>query len=956
MEDALALLSLVNKYLVNMKRKLLTGLLSVILLLAFTVANAYDLTVAQDGSGNYTTVQAAINAAPTGLTAPYYIFIKNGKYKEVITIPSNKPFIYLIGESVANTILTYNNGASTSNGSGGTLGTSGSGSFNINATDFTAQNITFENTFGDGSQAVAVIINADRAAFKNCRFMANQDTLYTKGTGNPRAYFKNCYIDGNIDFIFGNAIALFDSCTIYAKTRTTAGSSFMTAASTPAGQAFGYVFRNCTYPANTGGTQYYLGRPWENETGVTPLANNQVIYLNGKFGAGLIIPAGWTIWDAGTDTTLIYDGEYQSENLNGSLADVSQRVTWSHQLSPTDAANYTTSNILTTWNPCAINTFFCNDSARDIAVSNFRATKGASSSTLNWNISWAMSGIKYQLFRSTNDTTFTQINEVDAVNDTDVNFQLTDALPPAGSVYYYYVLASNVGTNSQITDTVSISSAPTITVTGTLGSFAQGIGIPSAAQTYTISAVNLVDNITITPPVNFEVSADGGTTWFNNSTPLVLTPTTGALAATTISVRLNALALGTYSGNIVDTTTGTGANSVDVPVSGTTVSMLNVSNVLQQWPLDINNNDSAAVRSLAVTASIPTLNKLTLSNGTTVATVPAYSTTFGQAFGASANGDGTWSTGVGGPGSTLGRTFYEQFTVTATSAFSLRIDSIILNSDFYNSNSSTKLAITYSLSGFATDSTDLTAASFATPIPLNKTTSGTTDNYRLALNGGTGINVAVGQTISFRFYYAIGSSSAGRYALLDNVIVKGDTLSAIVPLTLLSFNALPNNNSVQLKWQTTNEINSKNFIVERSADGIHYTAIGTVTANDAKNVNNYLFTDNNPVQGTAYYRLRINDKNGSYKNSQVAVIKFGDRSMLAVYPVPADNYINVQFSSLTKRASLKINSVDGKTVKAVTVPQGTLQSLIDISELSRGTYFIIVNDINAVSTIKFVKQ
>ena len=940
-----------------MKNKLPLCLLAAILLFSFNSAKAYDLIVAKDGSGNYTTVQAAINAAPTGLTAPYYIYIENGTYTEVITIPSNKPFIYLIGQSVAKTILTYNNGASTSNGSGGTLGTSGSGSFNINATDFTAQNITFQNTFGDGSQAVAVIINADRAAFKNCRFMANQDTLYTKGTS-ARAYFKNCYIDGNIDFIFGSSIALFDSCTIYAKTRTTAGSSYMTAANTPAGQAFGYVFNNCNYPANTGGTQYYLGRPWQNETGSVPLANNQVVYLNAKFKVGQIIPAGWVIWDAGTDTTLIYDAEYQSENLDGSLADVSQRVTWSHQLNSLQAANYTMANMFvgsgtqTPWNPCSITPTFCADSSRDIAVSNFRGSKSNGTTTLNWNISWGMAGIEYDLYRSSNDTTFTQINSVTETADTLVNFQLTDAAPPAGSVYYYYIVASKAGSPSHFTDTVSISSAPTITVTGTLGSFVQGLGLPSTAQTYAIAGVNLVDNITITPPVNFEVSNDGGNTWFNNASPLVIAPTSGSVSDT-ISVRLNASALGNYSGTIVDTTTGTGANSVDLAVSGVTQAEVNISTPLQQWPLDVNANDSAAVRSAGVTASTPTFNNLYLSNGTTVAAVPAYSATYGQAYGPTSNGDGTWKAPTG-PGGTLSRIFYEQFTVTANTNYTVRVDSLILNAGFYNTSSSPKFAVAYSVSGFISDSTDVAGASFAAPIAIgNSSSSGTVSNYRLALNGGTGITLEPGQTLSLRLYNAVGSSSAGRYGTLKNVFVTGDTVTGVVPVTLLSFTGSAANSSVQLKWHTANEMNTASYVVERSADDSHFTAIGSVSA---ANATYYSFTDNSPLTGSAYYRLKIVDKDGSYTQSNIVSINAANSNVFIVYPNPANDFISIQYPVLAGTGSAKLSNADGKTVQTVTLSQGSAQTSIDINNLADGLYFININVNGINKTLTFVKQ
>ena len=137
-------------------------------------AFAYDVTVAKDGSGNYTTVQAAVDAAPTGRTAAYTIFIKNGTYKEIINVPSNKPFLQFVGESVANTMLTYDNYSGKAFPVGGTYGTSNSASVTINAPDFTAVNITFENTTGEQPQALAINVNNDRCAFYNCRFLGGQ--------------------------------------------------------------------------------------------------------------------------------------------------------------------------------------------------------------------------------------------------------------------------------------------------------------------------------------------------------------------------------------------------------------------------------------------------------------------------------------------------------------------------------------------------------------------------------------------------------------------------------------------------------------------------------------------------------------------------------------------------------------------------------------------------------------
>ena len=294
-------------------------LLTITYLLFAIIVNAQNATVAKDGSGTNLTVQSAIDAVPTNSTTAYVILIKNGKYYEKINIPSNKPNIQLIGESAAGVMLYYDDYAGKPIAGGGTIGTQGSASVTINANDFVAVNITFANTFNydsavaagvSGSQAVAVVINADRNAFKNCRFIGMQDTLYTKGSGNPRHYFYKCYIDGIVDFIFGSSIAIFDSCVVYPKARTGTGNSYITAANTTTGQAYGYWFKDCKIPANTGATLYYLGRPWNNATsGVT--AANKTVYFNTQM-SNSVNPLGWSVWDAGTNTSVITYAEYQA--------------------------------------------------------------------------------------------------------------------------------------------------------------------------------------------------------------------------------------------------------------------------------------------------------------------------------------------------------------------------------------------------------------------------------------------------------------------------------------------------------------------------------------------------------------------------------------------------------------------------------------------------------------------
>ncbi|MDO7848313.1 pectinesterase family protein [Hymenobacter sp. M29] len=751
--------------------------------LAASRAFAYDVTVAQDGTGNYTTVAAAIAAAPTGRTTVYSIFIKNGVYREKISIPATKPFIQLEGESVANTILTYTDGASTIVG-GVALGTQNSASFSVNANDFSALNLTFENSFGDGSQAVAVLVNADRAVFKNCRFLGNQDTLYVKGSGAPMHYFRDCYIDGNVDFIFGSSIDIFDRCVIYAKSRSTNGASYITAANTPPGQAFGFIFHDAKIPSNTGATLYYLGRPWQNSTGSVPLTQNKVVLIKPTLGFNQIQPAGWTTWDAGTDTNIITYAEFRPRYFSGRNVNVSQRVTWSRQLAVADTAQYQTSTVFGTWNPCAVAPSVCTAFTPAIAVSNFRATKGATQTTLDWNISWAMAGIRYDLLRSTDNVNFSQINTVTAANDSTYNFQMTDALPAAGNVYYYKVQASKAGLATHTTLTATVSSIATIVANTTaLGTFAQYQTGASATQTYSLSATNLTANLTVTPPAGYEVSANGGTNWYTNTTPLVLTPTANTVAATTISVRLNATAAGTYAGNIVHTSTA--ATTQNVAVTGSKVNTAApVSDPLKWWSLKVSDQDSAAIRSAATTASTPILRRFVLSNGTTVTAYPARSTRYGQAFAATA--DGLWSASAptNGPGSNVDRRFYEQFTITAGANRSVRIDSVLLWSAFYNTTG--KLAVVYSKSNFTTDSTDVTGGrgpagvlpatangAFATPIALANQNTGTNQTYRFALNNALGTTLTAGQTLTVRLYFACASSSSGRYALLKDVVLKG---------------------------------------------------------------------------------------------------------------------------------------------------------------------------------------
>jgi pectin methylesterase-like acyl-CoA thioesterase len=746
--------------------------------------------VAQDGTGNYATVQAAIDAAPAGRTSAYIIYIKNGKYKEKVNIPSNKPFIHLVGESVANTIITWDDYSGKAMPGGGTYGTSNSATVTVNGADFMAMNITFENTTGDAPQALAINVNADRAVLLNCRFLGGQDTILTNGSG--RQYFKNCYVDGVVDFIFGSATALFDSCVIYARTRLdNLSGSYITAANTPAGQTYGYVFRNCIIPANRGVTTYVLGRPWQNDGTSSPPSNTKVVFINSTMSSS-IKQQGWDVWNAQTNTSVIYYGEYKTKKFDGSLVDVSQRVPWSFQLSDAQAAGYTNTAMFGAWDPCAVSAAICAPFSASIAVSNFRGVKVAANSSFTWNISWPIAGVTYELYRSTDKISFARVHEQTSPNDTAVNYNYSEAVPPAGITYYYYIKALKAGFSPHITDTIAMSSTPVVTVSGAPGSFLQALGTPSVSQSYTVSAVNLVNDLVITPPVGYEISTDG-INWKDNASPVTIVPVNGNIAVATISVRLNASAVGTVAGNI--THVSAGANNINVSVTGTVqADPLPVSGTLIYWPMTANNTDSASIRATGVAATVPSFNRFFVSNGAAVPGLVAYSGVFGQVFSATANGDGSWTTASGGPGGNLGRSHYEQFTITPDGNYNITVDSLIVSSSFYGSSSNTKLAVVYSLSNFVNDSTNVTGGTgptgllattangaFATPVVLNNQTGGTTDNFRFALNNASGVAVASGKTLTIRLYFSCGSTSTGRYAKLKDVYAKGYTGAFVVP-------------------------------------------------------------------------------------------------------------------------------------------------------------------------------
>lgn len=298
-----------------------------------SVTNQPILQVAADGSATYKTVASALNTISSSNTTPTQIRIKPGTYREKLLV--TKPFVTFCGQTgkEASTILTYNDGASTLNSSGTAIGTSGSASVTIKANDISMENITIENSFGVGSQAVALLAQGQRLQFRNCRLLGNQDTLYThSGT----QYYRNCHIQGTVDFIFGAATAVFENNVIH----SVGGGSALTAPSTEQTVPYGLVFLGgkVTAVSSVAKGSVALGRNWRPYGAAT--------YIRTELGQH-ISAVGWVKMSENTLDTARFS-EYLT---TGAGANPSARAPQSKQLTAAQAATYTISNIFGSWTP-----------------------------------------------------------------------------------------------------------------------------------------------------------------------------------------------------------------------------------------------------------------------------------------------------------------------------------------------------------------------------------------------------------------------------------------------------------------------------------------------------------------------------------------------------------------------------------------------------------------------------
>ena len=274
-----------------------------------------QIVVAADGSGQFRNVQQAVDQVPDNNTQRVVIRIKPGVYREQIRVPRGKRYLTFRGDDPRKTILTFRLSALEAGNTRLAFSTF------INADDFRADNVTFENSFGTGSQAVALFVDAERAEFRNCRFLGWQDTLFVNG---GRHLFRDCYIEGHVDFIFGSASAVFENCTIHSK-----GVGYVTAHyRTSDEENTGFVFRRCRLTRQDTGNGVYLGRPWR------PYA--RVVFIDSWLGAH-IRPEGWDNWRDPAREKTAWFGEYGSK---GPGANPKARVAWSRQLSAAEAAAF----------------------------------------------------------------------------------------------------------------------------------------------------------------------------------------------------------------------------------------------------------------------------------------------------------------------------------------------------------------------------------------------------------------------------------------------------------------------------------------------------------------------------------------------------------------------------------------------------------------------------------------
>ena len=297
--------------------------------------SAYEMVVSQDGSGDHTTIQSAILAARAFPYGRVDIFVRDGVYSEQVVVPSWNPRVTLIRESAESVVITHGSHFdAVARGHNSTFETA---TLRVSGDDFHARNLTIVNSAGPVGQALALFVDADRAVFEDCRFIGHQDTIYAAGEGR-RQYFDGGYVEGTTDFIFGQATAVFDHVHLHARAE-----SYVTAASTPEGVPYGFVFLDGRLTADPPVDSLWLGRPWRDFA--------RTVFVRTELDAP-VRPAGWDDWGRPETHATVFYAEYATE---GRGADPGSRAAWSHRLTDAQGAAYTPEHIFAalarSWDP-----------------------------------------------------------------------------------------------------------------------------------------------------------------------------------------------------------------------------------------------------------------------------------------------------------------------------------------------------------------------------------------------------------------------------------------------------------------------------------------------------------------------------------------------------------------------------------------------------------------------------
>ncbi|WP_285241072.1 pectinesterase family protein [Arthrobacter sp. G.S.26] len=312
---------------------------------------ADTITVALDGTGDFGSLQAAIGSIPHGSTKPRTITVKPGVYREVVNVWADRPNLTIQGATAnpSDVVITYDLPASGAKFFGGTWGAVGSATLTVAATGTTVKNLTVENAYDEaangGSQALAVRSVADKVTFEGTRFLGNQDTYLADTTGRDataRTYLKDCYIEGDVDFLYGRGTAVFDGCTIHSVDRgSNTNNGYIVAPSTKNSNPYGFLIINSTLTSDAAAGTVSLGRPWFASS--DPDAHPMAVIRDSVLGAH-IAEQGWA--DMGGHAW--NEGRFAEYNNTGPGAFVNE---FHPQLSPDEATRFTTEAFLGDWTP-----------------------------------------------------------------------------------------------------------------------------------------------------------------------------------------------------------------------------------------------------------------------------------------------------------------------------------------------------------------------------------------------------------------------------------------------------------------------------------------------------------------------------------------------------------------------------------------------------------------------------